>query len=242
MKKLFIILFLSFMFIPNLANAQEKQEVYIVNVNFNSGQVSLGEVITKFGFAPSSEVDFQEFSYWIRLISFEGQVLDERMFSVNPRRMYAPLEEGEEYDGPSGEVFEKELETAVVIPYFKNGRWIELMSSNRTMIERKDIAYLSNMCGDKTCQGHESFENCPGDCPASGKDDYCDINNTEGDLDCKNIKIVKPESQEASSTVKDLEKNETNIKYYIFTGIGFIILIFIYAAYYFLVKKNDELS
>jgi len=41
-------------------------------------------------------------------------------------------------------------------------------------IYAKNIAYLSRVCGDNTCQPHESFETCPSDCPSGAKDDYCD--------------------------------------------------------------------
>ena len=110
----------------------------------------------------------------------------------------------------------------------------------RNFVERKDIGYLAQVCGDKICQEHESFENCSEDCQASGKDDYCDINNTEGDEDCKNINIAKTESQEATSTpAQDSDKGKY-VKYYIMAGVGFLIIIFIYSAYYFLVKKNQD--
>lgn len=241
-KRILLILFI--LFFPWVTKAADKQELLLVNINFDSGKFSLGEVYSKPGYLPekNNENSLDGFNYRIRIVSFAGEVLDERVFSVNPVKSYAPLAEGEVSDGPSGEVFESQVQTMAILPYYNDAKFIELYDANRNFVERKDIAYLSDVCGDKTCQEHESFENCPEDCPAAGKDDYCDLNNMEGDSDCKNINIVKTESQEASSTIEDIEKKETNIKYFIFGGIAFVILIFIYVAYYFLVKKNNELS
>jgi len=239
MKKIFLVIFCLLIFLPISVKAQERQEVYIVNISFHSGKVALGEVYTKPGFVPDKEGDIQEFSYWLRVVSFDGKVLDERVFSVNPRRMYAPLEEGEEYEGPSGEVIEEQLETAVILPYFKEGKWVELMSANRELIERKDIGYLSDMCGDGQCQEHESAETCISDCPVNGADDYCDVNNPNLDPDCKKI-ILNQNNTIASSVEPVVLTQKSYLKYIVILILLLTIIGFIYGAYRYFKSKNSR--
>lgn len=240
MKKILLIILCLFLW-PAFANAQERQEIYIVKVNFDSGRLILGEVSTKQGYVPEKKVEQGEFIYWIRLISFSGKVLDERMFSVNPRRLYAPIEEGEEYEGPSGEVVEEKLETAVILPYFKEGKFIELLSANRSLIEIKDIAYLSDVCGDGTCQEHESAEICINDCPAGGLDDYCDVENSKFDPDCQKINLNSNLSE--VTTAEDIVvRSNSYLRYIILAAMFLFVLLFSFGAYRYFQKKNRPIQ
>lgn len=244
MKKTLYSFIIFFIFFPFLTHAQEKQEIYLVGINFDSGKFSLGEVSTKSGYVPKPENEDQmsSFRYSLKVISFAGEILDEKSFSLYPYINYAPPLEGEESEGPSGEVRQDKMETLAVLAYRNNGKWIELYDGNMQFIEKKDIAYLAQVCGDGECQNHESFESCEKDCLAAGKDDYCNEEKMSEDPDCRNLNLKSTETKEATSTPTQDSSKGSYVKYYIMAGVGFLIIIFVYVAYYFLVKKNKELS
>ena len=120
-----IVLLLLVLFFPWVSKAAEKQELLLVNINFDSGKISFGEVYSKPGYLPekTNEDSLGDFNYRIRIISFAGMILDERVFSVNPVKSYAPLAEGEVSDGPSGEVFESQVQTMAILPYFNDAKF-----------------------------------------------------------------------------------------------------------------------
>lgn len=76
------------------------------------------------------------------------------------------------------------------IPYKANGKEIKILSSDSgEELLKINVQVFAKVCGDKECQGHESYENCSEDCPSGSADDYCDhIEDGVCDFDCQNIK------------------------------------------------------
>lgn len=170
------------------SQAQEKQRIYIIPVNYDRGQVSFGEVTTRLGYAPAPENpdQMEPTRYWIELVSFSGKSLEKRLFSIPLRISSPPPLPGEESSGPSQTILEQ-TQTAVILPYHKDGKTLYLSDVNGKQLAQTDVGYLAELCGDKTCEPHESYEDCPKDCPAAGKDDYCNLEKANQDPDCPKV-------------------------------------------------------
>lgn len=85
----------------------------------------------------------------LKLISFDRKELDSRPF---------------EFDGAKAKV---------EFPYYKDVKEVVVIKDGNEYY-RENIAYLANVCGDNTCQAHESRESCLKDCSSGGMDSFCD--------------------------------------------------------------------
>lgn len=243
MKKILFSVIAIVLFFPCLVQAQEKQRIYLIDINYDRGRLTFGEVSTKLGYAPAqkSEKQMGEIPYWVRVISFKGELLEEKKFSITPVISYSPPVEGEEYDGPSGEVRLDQMETMAIINHYDNGKWLELRDANRRMIERKDIGYLAQVCGDGECQDHESYEDCKQDCSAMGKDGFCNTEKKDEDPDCVGVVLEKTGENKIIDETKIVDTTKKNMTKYIALGIVIMLIpLFSALAYYFLVKKKKD--
>lgn len=88
----------------------------------------------------------------------------------------------------------------------------------------------SEKCGDIFCTKSENVNNCPEDCSAGGKDNYCDQKYKDTDLDCIAIK-----STTTSETIK-------SSKTFLFGMLAIIFLSIIGLGFYFIkFRKNPEI-
>lgn len=156
---------LTLLYYTALANTEK---IYVIEIHFISGVATLGEIITKSGYAPKQASGEHDYSLGIE--DSNGVVLIEHSFSLPLEIAYDPPGPGEEPATPPPAI--EEIKTAEILPYFENGAKIKLYY-NSDLIDEKDIRYLARVCGDKVCQENETSDNCPADCPVI---DLCYVN------------------------------------------------------------------
>ncbi|MFC1696981.1 hypothetical protein ACFL1H_01500 [Nanoarchaeota archaeon] len=62
-------------------------------------------------------------------------------------------------------------------------------SSTNKVIYPIPVEHFADTCGNQICEGHESNEDCPDDCPSGSEDDFCDgIKDGICDPDCRTYK------------------------------------------------------
>lgn len=162
MKKIIALFILLFFIVAPVSAGKNK--IYLVEIKFDKGAVSFGEVTSQPGYA--QEVEKQErmsqYRYWIEIISFAGQVLEKRQFSINPMIYPEPPIEGESSEG--GPIMLEQFEHSLSLPYYPNGKTMNLYGANRQRLDVIDISYLAQTCGDGECQETENESSCPDDC------------------------------------------------------------------------------
>lgn len=217
----------------------EKQQIYYVIVNFDQGNVKIGDVSVGNGYVPGeNEVDDQQVNYWLELISFEGRTLEVKQFNVHLQISFEPPSEEDTYDrGDSSTLVNLDKqEEAIIIPYHKDGYLLNLYDSNRNLLETKDIAYLADLCGDGVCQEQESYESCKSDCPLDGKDDYCNLEKINEDPDCAPMLAVQKRNNQTNAS----EKSSKNLIFLVAGVLLFIIFLIIAIIYYIKRKKRSS--
>lgn len=230
--KYFLFIFLMSQLFFTAAKAEENK-IYLIPINYDKESISFGEISTKLGYAPSSDNDQTEDKsqqYLIELISFSNQVLESKVFNFSLIMMPAPpkpKESKEKFFQDTPATLDK-TSTLVIFPYHKDGRELKVYDSNKKLIISKNIAYLSDVCGDGICQDHESNESCPKDCQAAAKDDYCNPQYRATDPDCANI----PAGQTAA-------ESKNNAKIYIF-AISIVAVLLLSAFAFIWVRKRDS--
>ena len=212
----------------NLTEAPAKNRIYVIQIDYNRGQVSFGEVSTKLGYAPEPERKEQlsQNQYWIELESFSGQILEQRLFSIQLEIFSPPPLEGD--DDKNGPVILEQTTHLVILPYYSDGKLLKLYDANKNLLREKDVGFLAQVCGDDVCQDHESFADCSKDCSSFGKDDYCNEDELNNDPDCQNLQKI---------SVKKLSGQAVKI---IIFGIAVIIIIIAVAVYLYFVKKKKR--
>lgn len=177
--KLFTILLL-FLLLADRACA-EGSKIYLIQIKFDRGGVAIGEVITKNGQPADQEknLDANAFRYDIKMVSFEGEILDDRQFKIENIVM-----------GDDNVSLEK-MDRYLSLPYFAKAKLLFLFDVNGNLLDQKDIGYLSFFCGDGECQEGENFSSCSKDCSAVSRDGYCNPEQPEADPDCLQSSATK---------------------------------------------------
>lgn len=84
-----------------------------------------------------------------------------------------------------GVVKEKKPQKVLILPYFENAEKIVFFNKNTRQTLIASIGFLSNLCGNQSCDSSEAFPNCPVDCPSGEADSYCDrVADAKCDPDC----------------------------------------------------------
>lgn len=175
MKKypLLILLIIGFLFfIPFYLWAAPPQPVYLLKLRYDKGVVIKESVVVQ-------EMFFQEAKnqpgngYLAELVSFSGQKLyslkfdfplivfpapPPEWFDKNGNQVYFPKK------GEGGPEVLDEAGIELLIPYFKDGKTINIYDLDNKKILSVDVGYFAKVCGDKVCQAHEDYLSCPQDC------------------------------------------------------------------------------
>lgn len=239
MKKVCLIVSFIFVFcLSFLPVVAQTQPVYYVMVDYDQGAVKIADVSMGTGYPSEKSVDMNQPFYWLELLSFGGEILESKQFNIYLQISYEPPAEGETNTGSGASTLDKQNEV-VILPYHKDGYVMNLYDANRNLLETKDVAYLANICGDKICQDHESYENCQQDCPPAGKDDYCNMDKINEDPDCAPIVEVQKQNNQTNSGKQGfLEKNKLW-----FVGLGgflLAVLLIVVMVYYIRKGRGDN--
>jgi hypothetical protein len=190
MKKLpFLITSLILLFSSFAFSASASERIYLLEIEYDNGQVNIGEVSTKIG--QPSDPEKPELmnlnKYWIELVSFNEKVLEKRMFSFSLEVFIDRLkieDDGTKKLESESYILDK-TEHFLLLPYYPKGKTFKLYDTEMNLLDERDVGFLADVCGDGICQEHESYESCDKDCAAAAKDDYCNEEKMEVDPDCE---------------------------------------------------------
>ena len=167
-----------------------EQKVFVLTLNYDSGAVTLNNLILTVGIF--NEPVVSEGNYSLEILSFDGSILYSEKFDFDFRIFSTALPEWFDENGtqiyfPTQEETRTILNQTtkeLIIPYFSNAKTINVYHQTEKILEIP-VAHFANVCGDNICQPHESYESCKLDCPSGGKDDYCDaVQDNICDPDC----------------------------------------------------------
>lgn len=157
-----MLLFAVFLSVVVFAQSQEK--VLIVSIMFNEGQMSFGNAFTQKGVYAS---EMNDGTVSGKIYSVEGDEVFSFKFEPNNKIVVEDL----------GVIEEGSFKEVLVLPYYENAEKIVFFNEETGQEIVVPIAFLSKLCGNKTCDASEAFGNCPSDCPSGGQDSYCDREN-----------------------------------------------------------------
>lgn len=232
--KFFKIAFLSVALLFAAAATAQTGQIFLVEILFSGGQARIGEVTNGQGYAsePEKELELGPYQYWLELISSSGQVLESRKISLDPRIFHRPPYPGEEPE--PAEIVREEFNKVVSLPLYPDVKLLYLYDANRNLLDQKDISYLLLGCGDGKCGEKENYLSCSQDCPAGGKDGWCNKGLGGTDPDC-------PKAKPAENTTAP-EKRPPGGFYTLLTAGGLIILSLIAGSAAYIIKKRKAKS
>jgi len=155
---------------------------YFMNVKYDNGLLSLGNVYAASGGFKIPDRKFDIYTYTGKVVSFDNKVLENFTFEI-PRLIWSPMaENGTQYSPIVKDIFNY----TVAIPYSSNGKKFEAYDRNNLKVLSVDVGYLAQTCGNGKCEPQENYLQCPVDCPLDKSDNLC-IPYSDGicDPDCK---------------------------------------------------------
>lgn len=187
------------------ANASaQMQKIYQIGLELQDSSLVLRHIAATDGYPDDIRVQPKQ-GYFLALKSFKNETLYSRYFDF-PKIAIAPPREW--FDENGRQIFVPNDTRPITsktlllsIPYFKEGREIEIYGLNKRVLTI-DVSSFSEICNSNgICDGYENFRACPAECGSSGKDGYCNpIYNGKCDPDCANredIDCKPPERKKA---------------------------------------------
>ena len=139
---LFISATMIFVLLPLLVVASFGK-VYVLNLEYSYGKISVDNVYVKPGNI-STEIE-QTGDYKYELVSFKDEILYTSRFDIETSFMVPPPLGSR---GPSQKVELKELSFTLVVPYFENGKTINIYDPENNKVLSIDVGYFTDVCGD----------------------------------------------------------------------------------------------
>lgn len=163
-----IILIIIFLINLNIVYAQNTSKVYKIDLSCDNGKISLLSLNLTNGYVPDNK-NQPEDGYNISIISFSNKVLYSTKFEF-PLRMFFDVFDNDTSE--SGNIQLSKANKTIIIPYFKNGKLIDVKNDSITVLSL-DISKYAEICNNnKICESDENSENCSNDCPAEFKIEF----------------------------------------------------------------------
>ena len=211
-----------------LVNIAYAEKYFVLDVNYIIGSVTynshkLSEIDRSIKYTDKS-------GFLVKTVSFEGSDIEKIYYNMSENKRYF-----------------------IYIPYSENAARIEVYNPKNSRVMDIDVASFANTCGNKKCEGHESYESCTTDCTSGSKDDFCDEVNDgicdpdclgKADIDCKGKDTNKTSEATATDGGKQEEiepseqpKEKSNYLVWILSALGIVILVF---SFLFVKKKKQS--
>lgn len=169
MKNKFAAIFLAaLIFIGAGVNSARSQEskIYDLRLNYDKGNISLvSEIAVRSGYAPDRQVQ-PETGYKMDVLSMTDSVLYSFMFEA-PNKICTDKIDPVTKALTGGCVEAEKSDFSFVIPYFENGKVINIYDPEGKKVFFASVEHLSKTCGDSICQEFETDTTCPVDCSAN---------------------------------------------------------------------------
>lgn len=178
-NKTIIYVILMFLLVSN-ANAEK---YFVLDVNHMLGSVTFNSVNLR-------EIDrtvkyTDKSGFLVKTVSFNNLDIEKIYYNMSENKNYL-----------------------IYIPYNENAVRIDMYNQKNSKIMELDASSFSNTCGNKACEGHESYESCAKDCNSGSRDDFCDgISDNICDPDCSpktdaDCEILGPQETNESAVTK----------------------------------------
>ena len=155
-KKILFIVLISVSFLPALSNLSLAEEmeskIYILDLNYNKENLVLVNLSVKKGYAPGRKIQ-PETGYSCEVVSFLDEVLYSFKFEI-PVVVYPPPPLSGE--GPGEPIYLETVDFTLLIPFFENGKVIDIYDSSRALKLSVDVSKFTEFCGNHLCQGKEN--------------------------------------------------------------------------------------
>jgi hypothetical protein len=179
--------------IPTGQMAPPIEKAYMINLNYNYGQLKLNDVYVTQTTAPDRKSSGRRPDYQAKLISVDGKQLYTFNFEI-PRTENPFYNSDNDTFRPSPVVF-TDVDRIIPVPYYANARKMEVYNLANKKVLEVDLMQFSNLCGDKICEQGENSVQCPADCSVIksdklctySKDNICDPDCMNIDPDCKTL-------------------------------------------------------
>ncbi len=201
------------------------EKYFVLDVNYIIGSVtfnsiSLREIDKTIKYADKS-------GFLIKAVSFDN---------VDIKSVYYNMSENRNY--------------FIYIPYSENAARIEMYNPKGSKIMDIDVSSFADTCGNKICEGYESYESCTRDCSSGGQDDFCDEVKDgicdpdcsfKNDIDCEILEFEKTNESVITKTKQEKPliekpKERTNYMIWILSVLAVIVLILLFLF----IKKRKE--
>lgn len=201
-KNLFVVGLVFLVGITFVSATDVESRVYILNLEYDHGDLKLISVEAKIGYPPDRSVQ-PETGYSAEVLSFNDEILYSFRFDI-PYEYFPifPKEEGEE---PQEPIILEGVNFTLVIPYFRDGKEIYLFNPEKERIQTVDVSQFATCNFNGICGTKETFLICPEDCTSGFNDGFCDGENDaicdpdcliDEDPDCELIVgEIKPKSE-----------------------------------------------
>lgn len=221
--------------------AQSNEKVLIVSLTFDNGQMDFENAFTQEG-VYASEMNKGTVSG--KIYSVEGDEVFSFNFDLDNKLVIEEV----------GVIEETEFTQVLVLPHYENAEKIVFFNEETGQELVASIAFLSNLCGNGTCNPSEAFGNCPQDCPSGGEDSYCDREKDNicdadcelkfFDSDCIDQTVGRLSEQEIDEIVKQktrqtqtgAESFPTEISEFVIVAIVILIIL----GFVFIRKKRSD--
>lgn len=130
MNKTFLIAAMA-IFLIGIVSA-EANKVYILNLNYDNGKITLKDKIVKYGYSPDRKIQPEE-GYRAEVASATGDVLYFFNFEV-PSKIYVDVTEPGTNELSGGIIKLDKTDFALVIPYFEEAKEIRFYDINNNMV------------------------------------------------------------------------------------------------------------
>lgn len=147
----------------NLAAAQESK-IYTLSLSYDKGDIVLTKDITVLpGYAPDRKIQ-PETGYKTEVLSLKDEVLYSFKFEA-PNRICTDKIDPVTKKLSGGCSDADKADFAIILPYFENGKLINIYDPSGRKVFFANVEYLNQTCGDSVCQAYETYKICSADCP-----------------------------------------------------------------------------
>lgn len=202
--------------------AEDASKIYIVELNYNRGAITLIDVFVKDGYLPDISAQ-PATGYECRLVSFANETLYDFKFEIPTEISPPPPLENETHEAV---IHLENVNFTLILPYFENGNIINIYDPSGVKVSSVDVSGYSTCNMNTICNSpYENYKTCPQDCHSGAKDGYCDsVKDGVCDPDC--------------SKNEDIDCRNNNILFLAISGGAVLIIFIIFLALRFGIGKR----
>jgi hypothetical protein len=145
---------------------------YNLQLNYDKGNITLKSLVFTPGTLSPTRIQPGP-GYTAELVSLTGDLLYEMTFEI-PLTISIDTLDSETGQLAGGTIELDRTEFSLRIPYYPDGKTINIFNPDSVKVLVIDVEYLAIICGDGTCRGDENHVVCPDDCPSGSSDGICD--------------------------------------------------------------------